>query len=270
MGRFKVLPGSVSSSLSGPPVRPALEGLAFVPSDLVLAPIALGDAPFGNRETLVFARAPRKSARDISTVRGLDDGETMTDKPSEFERRKRIAKWVAQAVMPHEGRVRAWLLGSKAPREEVDDLIQEAYCILAGLQSVDHIERPDAYFFSIVKNLYLRQLKRRTIVSISTVAEIESFSDSQPSPEHTAANVLDLETVRALIASLPKECRDVVVMRKIRGLSQREVSVSLGISEGMVEWHVYSGIRAILKKLNPDEIWGLSEKPRGAKRGVEW
>ena len=165
--------------------------------------------------------------------------------------------------------MRAWLSSSKASREEVDDLIQESYCILAGLKAVDHIERPDAYFFSIAKNLYLRQLKRRTIVSISAVAEIESFSDSQPSPEHSVANVLDLEHVRVLIASLPEDCRNVVVMRKIQGLSQREVSVLLGISEGMVEWHVYSGIRTILKKLNLNEIWGLSEKPRGAKRGVE-
>jgi RNA polymerase sigma factor (sigma-70 family) len=191
----------------------------------------------------------------------------MIEKLTEYEQRARIAKWVAQYVMPHEERVRAWLYSSKASREEVDDLIQESYCILAGLPAVDHIERPDAYFFSIARNLYLRHLKRQTVIPISTVAEIESFCDSQPSPEHTVANVLDLERVRALIASLPKGCRDVVIMRKIQGLSQREVAVSLGISESMVEWHVYSGIQAILKKLNLDEIWGLTRKPRGVKRG---
>jgi len=191
----------------------------------------------------------------------------MIEKLTEYEQRTRIAKWVAQYVMPHEERVRAWLYGSNASREEVDDLIQESYCILAGLRDVDHIERPDAYFFSIARNLYLRHLKRRTVVPIEAVAEIESFCDDQPSPEHSAANVLDLEHVRSLIASLPKDCREVVIMRKIQGLSQREVSVLLGISEGMVEWHVYSGIQAILKKLNLDEIWGLSKKPRRAKKG---
>lgn len=192
----------------------------------------------------------------------------MIETLTEYEQRTRIAKWVAQYVMPHEERVRAWLYSSKASREEVDDLIQEAYCIVAGLRSVDHIERPDAYFFSIARNLYLRHLKRRTIVPISAVAEIESYCDGQPSPEHSAANVLDLERVQSLIGSLPKECRDVVTMRKIQGLSQREVAVLLGISESMVEWHVYSGLQAILKKLDRDEIWGLSKKPRSVKRGV--
>ena len=65
--------------------------------------------------------------------------------------RVRRAIWVAAEVMPHEPDVRKWLKKSRAPASEIDDLIQQAYCKLAELESVDQIVRPDAYFFEIVR-----------------------------------------------------------------------------------------------------------------------
>ena len=41
---------------------------------------------------------------------------------------------------PHEADVRAWLRHALVPPDDIDDLIQEAYCKLAGLQAVDHID----------------------------------------------------------------------------------------------------------------------------------
>lgn len=168
------------------------------------------------------------------------------------ERRRRIAMWVADTVMPHEANVRAWLVRARVPQEDIDDLIQESYCSLAGLDTVDHIDRPDAYFFSTVRNLLSRKLRRAAVVPIATIAEIESFDDDRPSPEREVAGRRDYDRVRALIATLPEPSRQVVQMRRIEGRPQREIAAELGISEGMVEWHVHKGVQAVLKRMRGD------------------
>jgi RNA polymerase sigma factor (sigma-70 family) len=169
------------------------------------------------------------------------------------ERRRRIAMWVADTVMPHEANVRAWLVRARVPQEDIDDLIQESYCSLAGLDTVDHIDRPDAYFFSTVRNLLSRKLRRAAVVPIATIAEIESFDDDRPSPEREVAGRRDYDRVRALIATLPEPSRQVVQMRRLEGRPQREIAAELGISEGMVEWHVHKGVQSVLKRMRGDD-----------------
>jgi RNA polymerase sigma-70 factor (ECF subfamily) len=156
--------------------------------------------------------------------------------------------------MPHEAGVRAWLVRARVAREDADDLIQESYCSLAGLDSIDHIDRPDAYFFSTVRNLLARKLRRAAVVPIATIAEIESFDDDRPSPEREVAGRRDYDRVRALIDRLPDPCCRVVRMRRLEERPQREIAQALGISEGMVEWHVYNGVKSLLKMMrNEDE-----------------
>ena len=173
-------------------------------------------------------------------------GATATDQRTEFRRRIRIAEWVATSVMPHEPDVRAWLARSRVSGDDIDELIQEAYCRLAMLPSVDHIERADSYFFSIARNLLLRRIKRAQVVPIDLVAEIESWSaDDAPSPERHAAGRLEYERVLALIAALPERCSQIVRMRRIEGLSQKEIAARLGVTEKVVEKQVWQGIRAV-------------------------
>jgi len=153
---------------------------------------------------------------------------------------------VAREVIPHEADVRGWLARARASPEDIDELIQDAYCRLAMLDTIDHIDRPDAYFFSIVRNLYVRRLKRARVVAIDSIAEIEAVSvDQSPSPERQVAGRLDYGRVRALIAGLPERCRTIVEMRRIEGLSQKEIAARLGVSEKVVEKQVWQGIRAV-------------------------
>ncbi|NWO67895.1 sigma-70 family RNA polymerase sigma factor, partial [Escherichia coli] len=67
---------------------------------------------------------------------------------------------MAETVIPYESTVRAWLVRARVSEEDIDDIVQEAYCRIAALDTVDHITRPGAYFFSIVRNLLLQRLKR--------------------------------------------------------------------------------------------------------------
>jgi RNA polymerase sigma-70 factor (ECF subfamily) len=155
--------------------------------------------------------------------------------------------------MPHEAKVRTWLRRARITPEDVDDLIQESYCKLAGLAEVDHIARPDAYFFSIARNLLMRRFRRASVVSFEAMAG-HDLADDRPSPEQEADGRLSYRKVMDLVDALPELTRRVVMMRKIEGRSQKEIAAALGISEGMVEWHVHKGIQAVLKAFRAEEM----------------
>jgi RNA polymerase sigma factor (sigma-70 family) len=153
---------------------------------------------------------------------------------------------VAREILPHEPRLRTWFARFRLSHDEVDELLQEAYCRIARLDSVDHIAVPHAYFFSIARNVLLRRLKRQRIISFESIAEIEGYQDDRtPSPEDFVSNKLAYERVLTLIAALPERCRQIVGLRKIEGWSQREIAEHLGMSEKAVEKQIWLGVRAV-------------------------
>jgi len=184
----------------------------------------------------------------------------------EQERRRRIVAWVADEVMPHEAKVRAWLARSRMSREDIDDVIQEAYCRLSAMDGFEAIDRPDAYFFSIARNLLASQMRRSRIVQIEAVAEIEALSpfDEAPSPERAASARIELARVRELVAGLPERCRRIFELRKIEGLPQREIASRLGVNESVVENDGAKGVRLILAALRAQEEAGVAAIERGA------
>ena len=165
--------------------------------------------------------------------------------------RQRIVNWVANEIMPHEAGVRAWLRRSRVPPDEIDDLMQEAYAKLVGLERIDQIQSPDGYFFQTVRNLLTDKLRRAKVVRIESVMEIDALSvcSDEPSPEQAAAARRELSRVQALIQALPDRCRRVFELRKVQGVPQREIARQLGISESAVENEAVKGMRLIMRAL---------------------
>jgi RNA polymerase sigma-70 factor (ECF subfamily) len=174
------------------------------------------------------------------------EGTTSAGADRQLAQRRRIAAWVAREIVPHEVRIRRWLARSRLSPEDIDEVMQEAYCRIAMLPSVDHIDQPRAYMFAITRNLLLRRLKRQQIVVLEALTEIETWQDEgTPSPEEQAASRISYERVLAIIGRLPERCRKVVELRKIEGWSQKEIAAHLGMTEKAVEKQIWTGVRAI-------------------------
>jgi DNA-directed RNA polymerase specialized sigma24 family protein len=74
--------------------------------------------------------------------------------------RKDIVAWVGSHVLPHEAAVRAWLKKWTGRGQDIDDVIQEAYCRLAEMDDVTHIGNGRAYLFQTTRNIVLEQVWR--------------------------------------------------------------------------------------------------------------
>lgn len=167
--------------------------------------------------------------------------------------RSKIVCWVGSEIIPHEADVRAWLRRSPAGGE-AEDIIQETYCRLSALESVDHIGNGRAYLFTTVKHVLLERLRRSQIVSIEAIAGIESLdiAADEPSPERVVAGRRELARVKRLIDGLPERCRQIFELRKMNGMAQREVAAALGVPEHIVENEVAKGLKLILRAIAED------------------
>lgn len=169
--------------------------------------------------------------------------------------RDNIARWVAREILPHETAVRGWLARRFGPSLDVDDVVQEAYCRLAALGSIEHIENGRAYFFTTVRSIAMDTFRRNRVAGEKTVTEIElrSVEDEYPRADRTAEARQELLRIDGFLSTVSLTCRRVIEMRRLHGLSQRETAQQLGISEHSVENHVTRGIRKVMKMLADDD-----------------
>jgi len=147
--------------------------------------------------------------------------------------------------------VRAWLRRAGAQPSDVDDIIQQAYCKLSELGSVQHIRDGRAYFFTVARSMLLQRIRHERVVPIQAASDMiaEDAADHAPSPEQTVAARHDLRRVLQAIATLPRHYRDTIELRRIEGLSQKETARRLGVSEKVVENNLARGLRAVLRAM---------------------
>lgn len=157
--------------------------------------------------------------------------------------------WLARHVLPHEPALRRWLRGfSTIGDADIDDLVQETYAVLATRVSVDEIADPRAYAFQTARSLFLQSVRRAKIVSIHAVADVADLDvpDDAPSPFQHVAGREDLRQLAAAIDSMPPQTRRAFQLRRVEGLSQREVAAATNLAESTVEKHIGRGIRILM------------------------
>jgi RNA polymerase sigma factor (sigma-70 family) len=159
-------------------------------------------------------------------------------------------RWIAIHILPVESQVRRWLARHvrSLSAADIDDLIQEAYSRIWGAE-LQGVHNPRAYLFATLRNLLAEQARRAQIVPMERMGEIDELRipSEEPGPERRASARQELDRLRALVLALPAQCRTAFELRKIQGLSQREVAARMGISERTVEKHLAKALERLLR-----------------------
>lgn len=157
------------------------------------------------------------------------------------------ALWLGQHILPHEAALRGWLSRKTVHSLDVDDIVQECYAILASLASVEHIANPRAYLFRTAYSLILQNVRRSNVVPIQAIEDLQNFEAAwdAPSPEEEVSSRRELQRLIDFLETLPARCREAFQLRRIDGLSQREVAQQMGLSENTVEKHIGKALRAL-------------------------
>lgn len=157
------------------------------------------------------------------------------------------ARWFSEEVQRHEPMLRAWLRSRFPGGGEVDDIVQEAYLRVLQSWAKCEIRFPKAFLFATARNLALGRMRHDRVsneVSLAEIHELDILDDSAGVSE-MVGHAEELELLTAAIQSLPTCCRRIITLRKIYGLSQKEIAAQLGIAEHTVEAQGTIGLRKI-------------------------
>ena len=163
--------------------------------------------------------------------------------------------WFIREVLPLEAALMRFLRRNWREENDLADLRQDVYVRVYDAARHGIPRQTKSFVFSTARNLLIDLVRRSRIVSIETVADLDvsNVSEGEASPERQAIARGELRQLQAALELLPRRCREVVVMRKIDGIRQREVAVRLGITEDTVEKQVAKGVRMLANILSGED-----------------
>ena len=159
--------------------------------------------------------------------------------------------WFKTQILVHERELRLFLRRLCSSDDEARDVVQECYAKLFALPSVDHIAIPRAYLFSSARNLALQNLRHERVVPIDRIAEYDDLGMDAvaPSTEQVVSGRQQLQRLSAAITALPPQCRQVFTLRRVYGMSQKEIAANMQIAESTVEKHIAKGVQLCAEAL---------------------
>jgi RNA polymerase sigma factor (sigma-70 family) len=140
------------------------------------------------------------------------------------------------------------------PPLDADDIVQEA--MLRAYRAFDSVRGEDVkpWLLTIVRNCFLtgfRQTKRKQDVPLPADSEIDladpALIAGDPDPEAAIMKREDHRQLNDLMAALPAEFREVLVLREMEELSYGEIAQITGAPLGTVMSRL-ARARALLKK----------------------
>ena len=155
--------------------------------------------------------------------------------------------WFADEILVHEEALLHFLARAWPQRDEVHDLRQEIYVRVYEAAGKALPAQPKAFLFTTARHLLTDRIRRGKVVSIEPVGDFERLLVlvDDVSPERWCGGRQVLKRLSDAFDRLPDRCREVVWLRRVEHLSQREVAARLGISEKTVEKHIAKGMRLL-------------------------
>ena len=101
-----------------------------------------------------------------------------------------------------------------------------------------------AFLFQVARHLALDTVRRDRVSPLVAVRDFAGLSvlESGPDAAEQASVSERFHLLADAIESLPRRCREVVILRKLQSVPQRDVAARLGITEKTVEVQLARGI----------------------------
>lgn len=198
---------------------------------------------------------PHFEPHDCTTMSGS------THEPSCTRSAADDSRWFLEEVHSHDRQLKGYVRGLFPALHDVEDVVQESYLRMWKARATHRVACAKAFLFRVARNLAVDSARRESRSPITTLPEPERATLLDP-----ASGVRDIvstnEELRILgeaIDALPPRCREVIVLRQVEGLSQKEIAAKLGLSELTVQTHVVNGLRrleAIMRRKGLDTKGG--------------
>jgi RNA polymerase sigma-70 factor (ECF subfamily) len=165
-----------------------------------------------------------------------------------------VDAWFRREVLPLEPMLMQFLQQNWRNASDVPDLRQEVYSRVYEAACRQLPEKPKQYVFATARNLLINRMRQGQVVPIEAASDLDGLeiAADAPGPEQSAIARDELRHVQAALDRLPPRAREVILLRRVEGLSRPEIAQRMGITEGTVSQHLEHAVRALVEILGGD------------------
>jgi len=174
-----------------------------------------------------------------------------------------VDTWFKREILSHEAGLVRYLMRVWPNKDEVADLRQETYARVYQAAATSRPTSPRAFLFTTAHHLMADRVRHERIVSIEAVGDIEALhvlKDEISTEERVSARE-ELKRLARAMDRLPPKCREVMWLRRVEGLTQKETAGALGVTVKAIEQHVAKGSRLLAEYMLSEDLQTTDSKP---------
>ena len=153
---------------------------------------------------------------------------------------------VTRAFVEHNGSIKSFLGRFLTQRQDVEDIAQEAYLRAYVAEQSRAIDQPEAYLFRSARNLALTRLTQKSRQMTDLIDDLDPAvvlrGETPLEAEVEAEESLGLHC--EAVSHLPEKYKQVYILRKVYGLSHKEIAERMSLSVSSVEKYMLKGVLA--------------------------
>lgn len=175
------------------------------------------------------------------------------------------------AYQQHLSALKRYVMRIVRAENDVEDVVQEAFLRAYKTEAGGDIQQPKSYLFRVAKHVALNQVRQKINRPTDFLEDTDTSSaltsDWTLEDEMLAQERLGVHCMA--VAALPPKRRKVYLMRKVYGMSHKDIASDLGIAVSTVESHLAKAFKEchaqVKTRLADDECGrSLSSKEGGA------
>jgi RNA polymerase sigma-70 factor (ECF subfamily) len=167
-------------------------------------------------------------------------------------------------VLRQEATLRAILYRFAPQPADLQDLLQETFSRLFSLSAARRaeVQNIEAFAVTTARHVALDWLRRQRVVKLENLEDVSDtdLQDEAVDLEEVIYTHQQVVRIAAGIAQLSQKAREVFILRRVYDLSQREIAVRLGISEGAVEQQLIRGMKRCMELIQAEDAQRLARR----------
>lgn len=167
-----------------------------------------------------------------------------------------VNSWFIREVLPLEAALMQFLRRCVRDGSDVADLRQDVYVRVyeAAQKKIPNPVRP--FLITTARNLVIDRVRREQVVSIEAVADLAELeiAEDKPGPERSVMARQELRRLQMALDRLPPRCREAIMLRKVEGLTGREIAARMGITLDTVNEYLAIGMFSLANSLHGQPV----------------